>query len=197
MKKSAQVFAIALAVVSTALFTNRFQDAYALPDDQALNTLDAKGLRQGHWVITANMAHQVGYAQANSAVQEGNYIDDKREGVWIMYYPSGNKSAELTFRNNQLNGEAKRFSENGVVIAETNYFNGFPKGVEKKYYPDGKLWTEFTWSEGRIKGEAATYYPNGKLCEIGNWVYAGWSGEYKLYYDNGNLYKSESKPLVY
>lgn len=186
----------AFCAIAILMLPSSSQKAQAYAGD-TLNMIDASGYRQGYWKVTAEMAKQEGFLVPMSIVTEGRYIDDKREGVWVEYYPSRTKKAERSFKNDKLNGVTKLFYETGNVMSETTYLNGLPEGISKSYYPDLKLWTEYIWTNGRLNGEAKTYYPNGKLCETGTWVHNWWSGEYKLYYDNGNLCKSETKPLVY
>lgn len=52
------------------------------------NFIDENGLRQGYWRITAAMKNDARYAP-ESVLEEGNYLDDKRTGVWHAYFPSG------------------------------------------------------------------------------------------------------------
>jgi len=149
--------------------------------DMDMNKTDAAGLRQGHWTITALMMNREGYPSPMAIVLEGNYINNKREGTWIEYYPNGKKKSELIYWDDVPDGLCKTFYPDGKICTELNYANSLPKGVGKTFYPDGKLWTEFTWKNGRLDGPAKTFHPNGKVCEEGTWVHNWWSGEYKIY----------------
>lgn len=88
-------------------------------DSAALNFTDANGLRQGHWIITANMLNKT-VTVSYSKVEEGMYKDGKQEGVWKTYFPNGNLKTEGAYVNGRLTGEFKVYDEKGKRI----YKNG-------------------------------------------------------------------------
>lgn len=135
------------------------------------NCIDAGGLRQGHWKITAQMLHSSSFPLPYSIVIEGNYVDSKREGIWVEYNVDRTTKATWTYKNDVIDG------------------------LYKTYYADGTLWTEFTWTEGQLQGPAKTYYPNGNLYEEGTWQDDFWVGEYKIYTESGALKRTENKPF--
>lgn len=81
-----------------------------------LNKKDDQKRKQGEWSEeVAATRGEDGYTW------EGNYVDDRKEGLWKKYAPSGAIIAEETFKHNALNGPARYFYLNGLVSAEGNF----------------------------------------------------------------------------
>ena len=59
------------------------------------NQTDAGGKRQGHWVITGRM--EDGSVGVEARVEEGNYVNGVRHGVWTTYNPDGSVRATVTY----------------------------------------------------------------------------------------------------
>lgn len=153
------------------------------------NYTDNQGRRQGYWTIIGSFSSEDGY-RSNQIVEEGEYLDNKRTGVWKKYYPTGTLQSEINYienhpygpyltyyPNNRLEesgywtankntGDFKRFHENGN-LAQEFHFNSRGKrdGVQKYYYPDGTLQCSVEVDNGVAHGEYALYYPNGELRE--------------------------------
>ncbi len=188
-------FFLTFFTISTFIVNSNSQEAFAKVDT-TWNWVDASGLRQGNWIITAQMCKRDDYGYAQAVVKTGTYLNSNREGEWVEYNPGGIKKAWMNFKSDLLHGGAKYYYNDGLLYMEMNYSRGIPDGIAKKYYRDGTLWTEFTWKNGRIDGPAKTYYPSGKLCEEGMWQFNGWGGEYKIYREDGSLKRTEHKPYI-
>ncbi|OMP75948.1 MULTISPECIES: toxin-antitoxin system YwqK family antitoxin [unclassified Chitinophaga] len=81
-----------------------------------LNKKDDQKRKQGEWSEeVAATRGEDGYTW------EGSYVDDRKEGLWKKYAPSGAIIAEETFKHNALNGPARYFYLNGLVSAEGNF----------------------------------------------------------------------------
>lgn len=153
------------------------------------NYTDNQGRRQGYWVILGSFSSEYGY-NANQKVEEGEYLDNKRTGVWKKYYPTGSLESEINYienhpyghystyyPNNRLEesgywtankntGDFKRFHENGNLAQEFNFNSrGKRDGVQKYYYPDGTLQCTVEIDNGVANGMYMLYYPNGELRE--------------------------------
>ena len=62
-----------------------------------------------------------------------------REGLHIFYWKNGAKTAELPFKNGELNGTAKEYWENGILKYQSKYENGISyntKNWDKNGKPD-------------------------------------------------------------
>ena len=127
------------------------------------NKVDANGRKQGYWKVTANPSKHDGY-KAGSVVEEGEYSNNRRVGVWKHYWPNGNLKSQIS------------------------YERGRPKGAYKTYYPNGKVEEDGSWDLDRNIGAFKRYHPNGKLAQDFNFnTYGIRDGKQKYYHDNGTL----------
>lgn len=156
---------------------------------QDTNKKDEQGRKQGYWVITGSMKATPGF-KPDQVIEEGNYLDDKKNGLWKAYYANGNKKSEIEYKNNKPNGKYVTYYENGKteeegtwknnanigsfkrwhpngVIAQEKTMNtaGKPEGTITYTYPNGKKEMEFTASNGVEQGKLTRWYPNGDVME--------------------------------
>lgn len=128
----------------------------------SINKVDSLGLRQGYWKINNQMVHLEGYSD-EQIVEEGSYVDNLKEGLWISYYPDGTKKSEITYKFD------------------------YPFGKVKYYYPNGNLQEEGTWLKTKWDGPYKYYYENGKLCYEWNYVKGQREGIQTYYEENGTI----------
>jgi antitoxin component YwqK of YwqJK toxin-antitoxin module len=145
-----------------------------------LNQMDANGLKQGHW-INWNVVKKPNYPW-NAKLEEGKYIDSRKEGIWKTYFPSGKLKSEITYKNNRPDGYAKTYFENGILSESGMWSNNRWSGEYKANYENGCLYNEFNYNKsGKRDGDQKYYYkkPCGKLWtdgkmkngyEIGTWI---------------------------
>ena len=76
----------------------------------AQNAFDAEGKKTGAWIITGDISKQKGYADA-AKVEEGEYKRSRKVGIWIKYWPNGEKKAEIFYNNGRPTGDYKSFYE--------------------------------------------------------------------------------------
>lgn len=128
----------------------------------SVNQLDAKGNRQGFWTITGNIARDVKYP-GSGRVEEGNYADGRKVGVWKKFWPSGK------------------------IRSEIKYHLGRPAGAYTLYYENGKTEETGTWNHGRYTGEFKRYYPSGKIQQLLNYNNDGLlDGTQRHYHEDGS-----------
>lgn len=145
-------FVLLFFCVNVGLFYN---------DQEGINKIDEKG-KQGKWIYFGKDCFELGIFVIGK-VEEGNYWDDCKEGIWIKYYNDGvifklrgeyvnnclwgnyikyylnGKVKEIgNFEKNQYYDFLKCFNENGKFEYEVNY-NDFGKeqGMVKYYYLNG------------------------------------------------------------
>ena len=127
-----------------------------LYSQDALNQVDDKGLKIGYWINYSK--------DGKTKLDEGNYIADKKDGIWKAYFADGKIKHEIT------------------------YTNGAAKGYAKMYYEDGKLREEGTWNEKHWTGDYRYYFPNGQVAYMWNYNNQGKrEGEQKYFHENGNI----------
>ena len=177
--------------------------------DDKINQKDSQGKKQGKWVYFGKDRPEEKYP-ANGKIEEGPYVDDRKEGIWIKYYsdgvtpklkgefhnnrpegsyvkfyPNGKVREMGSFERNLYRDSLKRFHENGLLEYEANYNGtGVEEGKVRYYYPNGQVEYEYQASNGKPSGKAVRYYENGDIKEI-------------LYYDEtGSVAKREEREMV-
>lgn len=173
-----------------------------------INQRGSDGKKQGRWIIYGEDRPSEGFP-AKGKIEEGNYKDDRREGVWIMYHNDGvTPKLKGEYSNNRPNGKyvkyhmngkikeighfnggeytdsLKRYHSNGILSFEANYNNhGKEQGKVRFYYPNGQVEYEFATDNGIVIGKATRYYENGDVKEI------------SVYNADGSLKSSEVKEM--
>jgi antitoxin component YwqK of YwqJK toxin-antitoxin module len=177
--------------------------------DEKINQKDGEGKKQGRWIYFGKDRPQEGYP-AEGKVEEGPYVDDRKEGLWIKYhndgvtpklkgnyhnnrpegdfvkiYPNGVVMERGTWERNLYKDSLKRYHENGKLKYEANFnATGKEQGTVKYYYPNGQVEFEYQSQNGNPTGKAVRYYENGDIKEI-------------LYYGaDGTVEKSEQREMT-
>ena len=107
------------------------------------NHTDENNLKQGHWVILYKDAKRKppGY-KPDQVVEEGDYIDNKRAGVWKGYHPNGKIQYEITYTDGKPEGYAKFYYKNGNIAEEGMWYINRWTGKYKYYSEQGELLQE-------------------------------------------------------
>ncbi|HEY6160959.1 MAG TPA: toxin-antitoxin system YwqK family antitoxin [Bacteroidia bacterium] len=155
--------------------------------NDTLNVTDVNGLKQGHWLYHGKDKNLPNY-QPESKVEEGRYTDNRKDGIWVTYWPNGNKKSEITFVNNTAKGYAKMYYEDGKVSEEGNWENQRWTGGYKMYHPNGQVFYEFNYNKsGKREGKQTYYYDNGKVMMTGDMKDGKETGTWTENYETGDL----------
>jgi len=164
--------------------------SFEIINNDTLNYTDAAGLKQKHWVFYGKMKKLPGYNE-DSKVEEGNYLDNKKIGLWKNYFATGNLKNELTYVNNRPSGYAKMYYANGKIEEEGLWENNKWIGKYKRYYENGNLSYEWGYNkEGKREGVQKYFHENGKIMIEGDWKEGKEAGIVKEFFEDGSL-KSE------
>ncbi len=141
-------------------------DVIADGNSTKANLTDTNGHRQGYWKITGAISIEEGYRN-NQLIEEGKYLNNKREGVWKKYFPTGNIQSEITYEGNH------------------------PLGTYKIFYPEGEVEEKGLWRVNRNTGNFIRYHENGKVAQKFNFNESGKrQGIQEYFYENGNIQMS-------
>lgn len=81
-----------------------------------LNRVDMKDRKQGPWVIHVDeLRGEQGYDE------QGYFVDDKKDGVWVRFSLMGDKIAAETYRWGNLDGKCQYFNRTGSLMREENW----------------------------------------------------------------------------
>jgi hypothetical protein len=81
-----------------------------------LNRVDMQGRKQGPWVIhLEELRGEPGYDE------QGYFVDDKKDGLWLRFSPMGDRIAEENFRWGNKNGKCRYFNMTGSLMREESW----------------------------------------------------------------------------
>ncbi|HEX5654643.1 MAG TPA: hypothetical protein VFX58_16310 [Chitinophagaceae bacterium] len=106
---------ISLLFISSSAF-GQWKDYIISVRGDTLNRVDLKGRKQGPWVIHVDpLRGEPGYDE------QGYFLDDKKDGLWIRFSPEGDKIAEENFRWGSFDGKCRYYTRNGGLIREESW----------------------------------------------------------------------------
>ncbi len=148
--------------------------------NDTINAVDENNMKQGYWIV---------YDKTNTyKIEEGNYSNNRKTGVWKGYYPSGKIKHEITYVNGRPNGYAKFYYESGIVSEEGVWKGNKWVGDYKYYHKNGQTAYEWKYNEsGKRTGVQKYYHENGQLMIEGEWNAGKEVGVIKEYYADGSL----------
>ena len=120
-----------------------------------INRVDNNGLKQGRWIYYGRDKKGWTHRLFNSKqiVEEGFYINDKKNKTWKTYHHTNKLKSEITYINNIAKGSAKFFNTDGKIMLEGDIEN---KAFTGEYYI-------FDTNGNKIKKNAASANLNGFL----------------------------------
>ena len=155
--------------------------------DGEVNKVDAKGQRQGYWIVKGEMLNDKDY-KPEEKVEEGTYKDNRKEGLWKKYWPGGALRNEINYTSGKPQGEYKLYYENGKLEEHGFWTNNKNTGEFKRYYTNGNPQQHFVFADnGKRNGIQKYYHENGKMSMEVNIVNGAESGVCKRYNPDGTL----------
>ncbi len=151
--------------------------------NDTINRTDKDNLKQGKWLTFDEAKLKV--------VEEGNFLNNKKHGIWKKYFFNGNLQSEITFQNGIPDGYAKIYHENGKVAEEGMWKVDKWVGNYKFFHENGN--PSYVWNfdaSGKRTGKQQYFHENGKLRIEGEWKEGKEAGVVKEYNEDGSL-KSE------
>ena len=157
-----------LLIVSSA--GAQYKSFILSPKGDTLNIVDKKNLKQGRWAISVpELRGESGYDE------EGNYKDDKKNGIWRKYNSTGDILAVENYRLGGKEGVQEYFTFLGDLVRHEEW---------KGYNPNAPYDTIAVYGEGN---NVVSKY---KLVKAEQ--YSVPHGEWKYYATGGKLIKSET-----
>jgi len=127
---------------------------------------NGKIFRKAHYLNGLLNGKCINYSDesdSNVPLEEGNYINGMKEGVWIVYEPIWSTDG---------NTKTGKY----YVGKKDTYLNDKQNGVSFQYYPSGNVYNKQYYKNDKLNGESIVYYENGKIKS-------------KSYWENGNFVK--------
>ena len=122
-----------------------------------------EGKKEGYWIIYGKMRNLPEFL-ANEVVEEGQFANSRKEGVWRKYFPGGQMKSEITYINGRPTGSFETFFPNGQLEEKGNWKGRVYTGSFERYYEDGTLSQKKNFNEkGKTEGVVEYYHTNGQL----------------------------------
>ena len=145
---------ILIAFLSFACLNIKSQ-SYEIKNGDTLNLIDAAGKKQGKWIYMG--IHKPGTChKLDQKVEEGEYKDHKKTGIWLEYFCNGNIKNKLTFVNGRPEGPAIIYRNNGTVLEKGEWKTNRWVGNHKFFHENGKV-DEYTIGEDGKTIDKKTY----------------------------------------
>jgi antitoxin component YwqK of YwqJK toxin-antitoxin module len=87
-----------------------------------INKTDINNYKVGKWVLKGMHKTGSGYSP-QQIIETGNYVNNRKDGVWIEYYKNGKMRNKLTYVNGTLNGRAVFYDEKEKILKEGAFKN--------------------------------------------------------------------------
>lgn len=166
--------------------------AFASGSLSEYNKKDDQGRKQGFWQIKGYMGNDPSYG-AENIVEEGTYVDDKKEGLWKKYYPTGTLKSEITYINNRPNGPYSVFYPSGQLEEKGNWSRNKNTGEFNRFYKNGEPQQEFFFDDTGLRNGVQRYFhENGQLSLEVNIIDGKEAGVMKRFDESGKLIEEKS-----
>ena len=116
---------------------------------------------------------------------EGTYKDGKRDGLYTWWYENGQKKAEGNFKNGEMDGLITTWHKNGQKKAEANYKDGKEDGLMTTWHKNGQKKAEANFKNGEIDGLNTWWHKNGQKKEEGTYKDGKLDGLRTNWHENG------------
>lgn len=163
-----------------------YAQKFELYKGDTVNQEDAAGLKKGHWMIYNKTKKLADYTE-DQLVEEGPYVNNRKEGIWKAYHNNGKLKSEITYVGGRPNGFSKFYYKSGLPNEEGNWVNGKWDGSYKYYYENGQISYDWKYVNGKREGVQLYYHDNGNKMYEGGWKDGQENGELKEYNKDGQL----------
>lgn len=150
-----------LLLVSISLF---FSIIGFSQKESKINVQDTCYRKQGYWIYYGKDRPNSGIPP-DGKVEEGRYVDSRKEGTWIRYHQDGKTPKIIgNYQNNRPVGQFKKFDESGLLIEKGTFSKTIFCDSLIKWYSNGQLkYVAFFNNEGHEQGQVTYYYENGVI----------------------------------
>jgi antitoxin component YwqK of YwqJK toxin-antitoxin module len=118
-------------------------------------------------ILTVQTGYWKSWSHTGEKLSENNYLKGKKNGLCILFWPTGIKREEIIYKNDLPFGKVTRWFNDGKLQAKYTVFatmNSFHSQEEKfegsyeEYYPGGKPRTIGSYAKDNIKIGTWKYY---------------------------------------
>ena len=127
--------------------------------------IDGRIHGKGNYKLGKKYGFWIEWNDITSSIEQGNYVDDMREGYWEIYYNYYEKiHKKINLKRGILHGSAKLYHINGKLLYDLNLKNGCIHDIGKFFHANGKLASKGFYKEmKKQKNCIKEIYPEGHL----------------------------------
>lgn len=124
---------------------------------------------------------------------EGKITDGKLNGLWRVFYESGNIQSAVTYKDGLANGLANFYYDNDhqTQKVEILFKDDQITDTYKEYYENGSRKAQLEYGDGKPNGDAEFYYDSGIIKVRGKYKDGEKFGKWKFYTETGEVYNKE------
>jgi antitoxin component YwqK of YwqJK toxin-antitoxin module len=132
------------------------------------------------------------YHQNGFPASKGKYTNQLKEGKWKFYsaYIANYLVCEEEYLNNKKNGLSVKYYPDKKPCEKLLYANDIKSGEWYQYFPNGKVCLMGTYKNGELNGKFVIYYDNGKPEFEGQYNYDARDGKWVRYNKDGSVKKT-------
>ena len=159
-------------------------------NNDTINKVDpVNGRKIGYWIITGEISKKKGFAPEDK-VEEGRYVNSRKTGKWIKYWPNGAIRSAINYKYGRTMGAYTTYFQNGKIEEKGTINAGLLTGAYELYWPNGQLRQVKKFnSSGKTEGKVDYFYANGKKELSFSTVNGLENGGATWYYENGDKKK--------
>ena len=107
--------------------------------------------------------------ETGDTLRQVTFQNNQRQGEALSFYPNGTLRERSTFQLNQLEGEVLSYYEDGTLSEKTPFKANKPEGTSVRYYTNGSIESKIGYLAGQFHGIREEYNESGTLQYQGNY----------------------------
>lgn len=96
------------------------------------------------------------YYQDGKRAASGQFHRDRKQGTWIIWYPSGQVRDSLFYQKDLPEGSYYTFFENGKLSGQGKFLKGLEDSTWQWYHANGRIASVEEYQKGILKGQRCT-----------------------------------------
>lgn len=152
-----------------------------------VNYFDASGKSIGSFGNDKGNFKGKTFYTTGELLSEGNYKAGEVDGLWKIYFRTGQIQGEQTYSKGKKNGKGIAYFKNGNLNVVANYVDGAYDGSYQDFYEHGQVKQEGWFQQDQRQQQWISYHANGEVESDMYYVNNELSGEYIDYHSDGKM----------
>ena len=125
--------------------------------------------------------------ETGDTLRQVTFQNNQRQGEALSFYPNGTLRERSNFQLNQLEGEVLSYYEDGTLSEKTPFKANKPEGTSIRYYPNGSIESKTGYLAGQFHGIREEYNASGTLQYQANYERGVLNGKEESFFPDGSL----------